>query len=327
MPIIKNVEEIRIQALENKVSSTGTGAAAGGELNQVILDADQITGETKYASDSSRADLVITNVDITSTQITNDIKLEMKDTQQNSDFEVYFDQQALIKQAASTTTTAQYFLRVGDGEATTVSPMGNIKIDITINHNGVNKVLTGITSTDGTYAGLVTAINAKLISEGLGSQYVVTLGDAFTQIETTKDVTSVNGNDILITSLAGVQFTKDALTFSVGTVNSNVANLIASNADVKSNSVVSTTKVESTITVDNVGRGSNGGEIIIGSTSNSVNSTGVERINVIVENSSVVHDISSTNNALKEITLKNGTVKGDFVLKNKAGYNASKDYN
>jgi len=88
MPIINNVEEIRVQALENGVNATSTN-------DVVILDADQITGETKYASDSSRADLVITNVDITSTQITNDIKLEMKDTQQNSDFAVYFDQTSL----------------------------------------------------------------------------------------------------------------------------------------------------------------------------------------------------------------------------------------
>ena len=306
MPTISGVETISIQALENSIAN-----------DTVTLDAENITGETHYRSDSSRADLVITNVDVTSTQITKDITLEMKDTQQNSDLEVYFNEADLKAAADTSETTAQYFLRVGDGEAT--PSIANVKIDITFDHNGNTSVLNDVTSTDGTYQGLADAVNTAILADAtLVGKYSAELGNAFTTISTTNDVVSVDGNDILITSLEGVVFTTTDLKFSIATVDSNVANLIVSNADVASSVVSTSSVVESDIILDNVGRSSNGGEVVVGSTSNSASSTGVRQINLIVENSSVVHDVSSTNSTLTDITLTNGTVKGDFVLTNAA---------
>lgn len=311
MPIINNVEEIRVQALENGVNATSTN-------DVVILDADQITGETKYASDSSRADLVITNVDITSTQITNDIKLEMKDTQQNSDFAVYFDQTSLKANPDKVVSSAQVIIQVADGAQVTgtTKPLANMTFDLSFTQDGKTYSFDNIESTDGTYTGLVTAIQVALAAKGL-TQYVVALGDTFSTF-TTEAGKSVNldytGNYVTITDSEGTAFSN--ITFAPEQKAGSAVAILLAQSNVNTDAVTTSDVIQSTITLDNVGRGSNGGEVIIGSTSASKSSTGVERINVIVENSSVVHDISSTNNALKEITLTNGTVKGNFVLTN-----------
>lgn len=311
MPIINNVEEIRVQALENGVNATVS-------TDVVTLDADQITGETKYASDSSRADLVITNVDITSTQITNDIKLEMKDTQQNSDLAVYFDQTSLKANPDKVVASAQVIIQVADGAQVTgtTAPLANMTFDLSFTQDGVVHSFQNIESTDGTYTGLVTAIQVALAAEGL-TQYVVALGDTFNTFTTTAGK-SVNldytANYVTITDSKGTAFSN--ITFAPEQKAGSEVAILLAQSNVNTDAVTTSDVIQSTITLDNVGRGSNGGEVIIGSTSASKSSTGVERINVIVENSSVVHDISSTNNALKEITLTNGTVKGDFVLTN-----------
>ena len=311
MPIINNVEEIRVQALENGVNATSTN-------DVVILDADQITGETKYASDSSRADLVITNVDITSTQITNDIKLEMKDTQQNSDLAVYFDQTSLKANPDKVVSSAQVIIQVADGAQVTgtTAPLANMTFDLSFTQDGKTYSFQNIESTNGTYAGLVTAIQVALAAEGL-TQYVVALSDTFSTFTTTagKSVDlDYTANYVTITDSKGTAFSN--ITFAPEQKAGSEVAILLAQSKVNTDAVTTSDLIQSTITLDNVGRGSNGGEVIIGSTSASKSSTGVQKINVIVENSSVVHDISSTNNALKEITLKNGTVKGDFVLTN-----------
>jgi len=305
MPVVDNVEEIRVQALEVTVVN-----------NTVVLDSDHITGENHYASDSSRADLVITNVDITDTQITNDITLEMKDTQQYSDLEVYFNETDLKAAPDVVAASAEFFIQVADGNAANIAtPIANIKFDLEFTQNGVTQSFTDLQSTDGTYAGLVTAIQVALIASGL-TGYTVELGDEFDVFETNSGDISLpyTGNFVTVNDDAGTAF--DSIAFTPSQLDPTELAVILAQSDVNSEVLTSSSVVESTIILDNVGRGSNGGEVVIGSTSNSDSSTGVEIINVIVENDSVVHDISSTNSTLDKITLTNGTVKGDFVLTN-----------
>lgn len=308
MPVINDVENIRVQALDNSIAN-----------DTVTLDADHITAEDHYASDSSRADLVVTNVDITSTQITNDITLEMKDTQQFSDFEVYFNQNDLKAAPDETVGSASVTIQVADGAQTDASnPIGNMTFDLSFKQEGSDEtyLFEDLESTDGTYAGLVTAIQVALAAEGL-TQFKVEIDGEFTEF-TTDSGKSVEldytGNYITITDSDKNEFTDINFT-PQQKAGSEVAILLAQ-SEVNAEATTISSIIESTITVDNVGRGSNGGEIVIGSTSSSNSSTGVERINVIVENSSVVSDISSTNDALDKITLTNGEVKGDFVLAN-----------
>jgi len=300
LPRLDNVEEVRVQALDD-----------------VTLDADHITAEVQYASDSSRADLIITNVDIEETQITQDIKLEMKDTQQFSDFEVYFNEQDLKAAPDVTVGSASVTIQVADGAqaSDTIAPLGNMTFDLSFTQGDASFSFDDIESTDGTYAGLVTAIQVAFAAEGL-TQYQVELDGEFTSFDTgTRSIDlDYTGSFITITDNNQNEFS-DINFAPQQKAGSEVAILLAQ-SEVNAEASTSTFMVESDITVDNVGRGSNGGEIIIGSTSASDSSTGIERINVIVENSSVIGDISSTNDALEHITLTNGTVKGDFVLTN-----------
>lgn len=300
MPRLNSVEEVRVEALED-----------------VTLDANHITDEVKYASVDSRSDLDVINVDINSTQITKDIKLEMKDTQQKSDFRVYFNEQDLKAKADEVAGSASVTIQVADGAqaSTTTAPLGNMTFDLSFTQGTQTFSFQDIESTDGTYAGLVTAIEVALAEKNL-TQYEVKLDGTFTSFDTgTKSIAlDYTGSFITITDSEKNEFT-DINFAPQQKAGSEVAILLAQ-SEVNAEAVTTSFVVESDITVDNVGRGSNGGEIVIGSTSSSNSSTGVERINVIVENSSVVSDISSTNDALKEITLTNGTVKGDFVLAN-----------
>lgn len=300
MPRLNSVEEVRVEALED-----------------VTLDANHITDEVKYASDSSRADLDIINVDINSTQITKDIKLEMKDTQQKSDFRVYFNEQDLKAKADEVAGSASVTIQVADGAqaSDTTAPLGNMTFDLSFTQGTQTFSFQDIESTDGTYAGLVTAIEVALAEANL-TQYTVKLDGTFTEFNTGSKSIDLDytGSFITITDSEKNEFT-DINFAPQQKAGSEVAILLAQ-SEVNAEAVTTSFVVESDITVDNVGRGSNGGEIVIGSTSSSASSTGVERINVIVERDSVISDISSTNDALKEITLTNGTVKGDFVLAN-----------
>jgi hypothetical protein len=300
LPRLNSVEEVRIQALED-----------------ITLDADHITGEEKFASDSSRADLVITNVDIESTQITKDLKLEMKDTQQFSDFEVYFNQNDLKAAPDVTVGSASVTLQVADGaQATgTTTPLVNMTFDLSFTQGTTSHSFEDIESTDGTYAGLVTAIQVALAAEGL-TQYAVVLDGEFTSFETGSASVDLNYTGSFITIRDNNQNEFSAISFAPQQKAGSAVAILLAQSEVNAEATTSSFLIESDITVDNVGRGSNGGEIVIGSTSNSDSSTGVARINVTVENSSVVSDISSTNDALQHITLTNGTVKGNFVLAN-----------
>jgi hypothetical protein len=67
--------------------------------------------------------------------------------------------------------------------------------------------------------------------------------------------------------------------------------------------------VTSTIVLDDVGRGSTGGDLVVGGLSIGDTSTsrGVERFEITMQDSSKLQTINSTNNALREVTIVNGT--------------------
>ena len=60
--------------------------------------------------------------------------------------------------------------------------------------------------------------------------------------------------------------------------------------------------------LDNVGRGSNGGDLVIGglSVGDTSDSKGVQRFDITVEDNSKLQTINSTNNTLREVYIVNG---------------------
>ncbi|MFT2099736.1 beta strand repeat-containing protein [Marinomonas sp. 2405UD66-6] len=300
-PILESVENIRIEALED-----------------VTLDADHIEEEEHYASDKSDADLVITNIDIESTEVTQDVTFEMKDTEQFSDLEAYFNEEDLVAEPDETSGSASVTIQVADGAQAvgTTTPLANMTFDMSFVQNGTTYSFEDIESTDGTYAGLVTAIETALSEDGL-TNYEVELDGEFTTFETDNADFDLNytGYYITITDTDGNEF--EDITFAPEQKAGSEVAILLAQSEVNAESTTTSFVVEADVIVDNVGRGSNGGEIIIGSTSSSDSSTGVNTINVIVRDSSVISDISSTNDALENITITNDEgYEGDFVLAN-----------
>lgn len=316
MPVITDVENIRIQALENGIAN-----------DLVILDTDRTTGEDLYASDKSRADLVITNVNIAADQITKDITIEMKSTQQNSDLAVYFNEADLKTAPDATTASAEFYIQVADGNAQdTTKPLDNIKFDLSFTQGTTTYTFTELSAIGGTYAGLVSTVEAALAEQGLVGYEVATGTDftAFTTDSGTDFGLDYTGKFVTVTDTNGVQF--DDVEFTPSQKSGTALAIILAQSEVDAEVVTVTSSVETTIILDDVGRSSNGGELIVGSTSASDSSTGIDIFNITVENSSVVHDISTTNGTMDKINLTNGTVKGDFVLTNAAYTNNVETY-
>jgi hypothetical protein len=316
MPVMANVEEIRIQALD--------AATVGTFDDGVTLDADRITGEEHYASDRSRGDLTITNVNLDADQITKDIVIEMKNTQQNSDMAVYFNEQDLIAAPAVTTQSAEFFIQVADGNAQDdTKPLDNIKFDLSFTQGTETHTFEGLSAVNGTYEGLVATIEAALAGKGL-TGYTVSLGNSFDSFTTdtgTSFPLDYTGYYVNVADNNGEPFTD--IEFTPSQKSGTTLAIILAQSEIDAASTTLTNRVETSIILDGVGRGSNGGELVVGSTSASASSTGIEVFNIVVEHDSVIHDISTTNDdgrtswdGFQTINLTNGTVKGDFVLTN-----------
>ncbi|WP_077530414.1 DUF4214 domain-containing protein [Vreelandella utahensis] len=309
MPRTEDVEELSLNALED-----------------VTLDADQVSGEQHYTSVDSRGDLIVNNVDIGSNQITKDITLEMKDTQQGSDLGVYFNEQDLKAAPDEVNQAAEFFIQVADGNAQDPEePLANVEFDLQFTQDGSTETFENLTSTDGTYQGLVEAVQTALTDAGL-TDYTVELGNEFNEFTTDNGQTfdlDYTGYSVNVTDDGGEPF--ENIEFTPTQKSGTELAIILAQSSIREEREVITNQVETTVVADGVGRGSDGGEIVVGSTSSSDSSTGIEVFNVTVENSSVVHDISTTNdgnsswNGFQELNLTNGDVKGDFVLTNTEG--------
>ena len=70
------------------------------------------------------------------------------------------------------------------------------------------------------------------------------------------------------------------------------------------------------IVLDGVGRGSMGGDLVVGglSVGDTSTSTGVDRFEITVNNNSKLQNITSTNETLKEVKLVNGTTNGNITV-------------
>lgn len=287
-----------------------------GSEGRVIVDVERMGGVTRFDSNGSRADVIIE--DVRTSLRTKDITIGMIGTDQgNVDYAVYFD-----RLRADSASVAQLTIELMDTRAASAgldplkdSPYNGFSFFV----NGSRVTLKDATpqSTDTAtfngaqnYAQLLAAIRSMLTTAGLSSQITADFGPDFTAIDTRSGISSTGRTIILSGSTAG------GVTLGVG-------NFIADDgvpADsglhtVQSTAVVSSTDlITSTVILDDVGRGSNGGDLVIGakSTGETSTSAGVARFEITVENTSALGIIASTNNALKEVDVGNGTVKGNL---------------
>lgn len=325
----KSVENvvIRAQSMDGHAGSTNAGSNGSNSDNniyteQVTVDADRMSGVNRWENNNSRADLVIEDVRIQASQITKDITIAMVDTDPGHvDFGVYFDQQSL--RAAAPGKNNSLTLTVGNQLENAkgfdaAKPLDNIPYtSVTFQLNGTAKVipldLTSVDTYDQMWTALETAFNTAKAADASLSGLTLTR--------------QVNGNTFF--SKDGLVRNADTYVLAVteGELSVPTGEGWKASGSLPSNNAFSATAeatplnitpdvVTSTIILDNVGRGSTGGDLVVGglSVGDTSTSKGVQKFDITVERSSKLQNINSTNNSLEHVIFKNGTVKGDVTV-------------
>lgn len=327
-PEIHNVEKVLFRA--QKADGASVGNLTGAEI-----DAEHISGMKVLGSENSRDTLKVEDVRIDSSSLTVHFG--------NSDpgavnFEVYFDPQHLKADDSRTIGTMNLKLidTLGALPATLPGGVGHDNPLWDNPYTGISFTLNGkaytldfgaynhdTTGTDApSYEGLVKQIQAAIDADpklsGLGLQ--VSVGnpfDAVVGIGTYSGMAVTGGREILIRTDQG-ELKGNTWIASNGLPSTNSTSATFEE-DVTSTCPLIRTDVE----LDNVGRvqwddaspclpdnsiyGSQAGDLVIGSMAGR---GGVERFDVTVDQGSWLSSMSSTNNALRMVTVKNGAIDG-----------------
>ena len=338
------------------VRAQSTGNDAGNENNlgegnsgasdeNVEIDAQRMEGTNWYESNNSRADLLIEDVRIEDDQITKDITVAMVSTDPgDADFGVYFDQHSLRKAAAETVTDGAILsleiMDLGSSELTgdplTDNPYGILNfslgsddivlvLDETLirDQRDINNVVT----TAATYDSLLLAIqNALTDADNLAAfpglaTVTAEFGAVFSKLNSDSGI-SYDGTTILLTNSGPDLFVEGS--WEANETVPAESNFWSNQDDSPPQSVTNDPLITSTIILDDVGRGSNGGDLVIGglSTGATSSSKGVEQFDITVERSSILGVINSTNNSLEEVYIVNGDTQGNLTVN---GNNSGED--
>lgn len=313
-----NVENVVIRAQAVSTDSTDNNTS---RTSEVQIDADSMQGVLRWENSNSRADLLIEDVRILDNQITRDITVAMVSTDPgNVDFGLYFDQHSL-RAAPVATSGATLRLQLMDTRANEstagVTPLLNNPYNgFQFDFNGVAvRVASEAIDQATTYPQLLAAIQAAVANTPGIQNFVVSLGANFTAADT-QTGTLLTGREIVLTNPGSGVIALNPLT-SGWLANAPVppdsglhTRILTAPAD------TTAFKITSTVILDDVGRGSTGGDLVIGGLSigDTSTSTGVERFEITVERNSKLQTINSTNNDLEEVTIVNGAVKGNLSV-------------
>lgn len=321
-PEISNVETVLFRA--QKADGTKVD-----NLTDAEIDAEHISGMKVLGSENSRDTLKVEDVRIDSTDLT--VRFSNSDPGKVG-FEVYFDPQHLKAEKSQTSGTliAQLIDTVGalpvasggqdnplwDNPYTGITFSLNGK-DYTLDFGSYNNNIDPTPTYEEFVDQIQAAIDADPALSGLGLQ--VSVGDEFDARVGIGDHkgTIVTGKQILIRTDQGELEGKTWIAKNgLPATNSTSATF---DDDVSTTCPLIQTNVE----LDNVGRvqwddaspclpdnsiyGSQAGDLVIGSMAGR---GGVERFDVTVDQGSWLSSMSSTNNALRMVTVKNGAIDG-----------------
>lgn len=295
-PITTNIEEVYIEALE-----------------YVVLDATRMENVEQYWANFGRGHMTFDNVSLQgdNLSITKDVTFGIRDTQFDTNFTAKFDSQSLIREATSQVNSS-LLVRIADVSTETPStPLANVDLNLSFDLGGETVTLENVQSTDGTYPGLALALRNALEEAGYD--------DVNVNLSTPYDTVTVAGNtvtlpftaqEILLTDPAGNAFSN--VNFTQAAIEP-VADgfLVAGNAQPQDPSSTSSL-IESNLVLDNAGRGSIAGDVVIGGGSNS--DLGVEQFNVRVNRSSEIESLTTTNDKLQNIVISSIGAAGSLYI-------------
>lgn len=307
-PETTSVETIAIRAQAHQ-SDSGDNNVAGPQ--RVKIDAERIVGAQRFESNNSRADVIIEDVRILPSQITKDITVAFVESDPGHvDYALYFDQYSLRNQVSNTSSINLQIMdtvAAAAGQAPLLnSNYGAFTFTVTI--GGVARVVTlgsqAIQDAQ-TYAQMAAAFQAALDAEFGPGVASATVGDNFTVVDPASRI-AVTGQNIVLTTNTAATFTTPAGSGWLATGTAPPLSNFYTNYF--TGSTASASLVTSTVILDDVGRGSTGGDLVIGglSTGDTSSSLGVQRFEIEVQDNSKLESMNSTNNTLREVTIKNG---------------------
>lgn len=338
--ITDSVEIVNIRSQANNSSgnngdnNVSAGGAADDNMNDNTIDAQDMRGVNQWWSVDARADLVIEDIRIDDDQITSDIAIGWSNADPSSrdsenysyvdkiDYEVYFSPESLRKAAdtASNVITLTVGNQVQTGAFDPANPLKDIpytNVAFDVNGQRVTLDLNLVDVT--TYDELWVAMQASLAAAKAKPEYSALLANV--------TITRSEGTDSFFSKDGVLRFADEyALTISNGTItpaavgwfaNGGLPSDNAFGANVElGDATVTSDLITSTVFLDNVGRESEAGDLVIGSMSTR---TGVERFEVTVLNNdntsgeytssgSWLGGMRSTNNFLREVVAVNGAL-------------------
>jgi hypothetical protein len=343
-PHTTSVEKLIVRAQADGLEAgDGDDADEGNENNlsnrNVEIDAQRMEGTDWYETNNSRADLLIEDVRIEDDQVTKDITVAMVSTDPGDiDFGVYFDQHSLRKEAAETVVDgailALEVMDIGSSELTGNSLTDNPYGILTFFLDGVEIPLVldpALIRDDADAVGGPFVATYTTLIQAVNDAIAGATGD-FPELT---GVSAAAGVDFsVVNSSSGLSYTGTTIvlsntgpeTFAEGTwvASEEVpadSNFHSSQDDTPPVSVTNDPLITSTIILDDVGRGSNGGDLVVGGLSTGLTSSsiGVEQFDITVERSSILGVINSTNNRLEEVFIVNGTVEGNLTVNGNNG--------
>jgi len=322
---------LETNSVENFVVRTQANAIDSNQNNMpnsVQIDAERMVGTDRYELNNGRADLIIEDVRIEraeaygddANQITKDITVAMVSTDPGDvDFGLYFDPASLVSQGDTQSgATLQLNLMSIEEVAKGNDPLTESPF------TQVTFVLDGTTffidlnPTDLTYADLLVTVNAgldalKLAADATSPIHGVTADLNGTFIGTQSGSgTQFTGQTILLTNSGSAEFAEGAW-LAAKTVPAD-SEFVQQQSLVQPDTTGSL--ITSTIILDDVGSGSNGGALVVGSmsTGETSNSQGVEQFDLLVDRDSRLTTINSTNNTLRVVTIVNQDNNDDTNL-------------
>ncbi len=307
----KGIENVLFR-VQNDQSDSGDNNIAG----VGIIDAERMKDVLNWENNNSRADLVIEDIRINDDQITKDITITMRETDPgNVDYGVYFDQNSLRNVSEN---ASQMNLRVLDTyavaqglDALKDSPYGAFTFYVSIDGGASTKVkLESQAMQDAqTLDEMVTAMQAAADAYFGAGAVTVTLGSAYT-VKDSVTGNDVTGNEIVVSAKSSAKIVFSTTEAGSGWLATDTVPAVSGlYTSFSTGGSVDTELVTSTVVLDYVGRGSMGGDLVIGglSVGDTSDSKGVQQFNITVEDDSELQTIQSTDNTLQVVNIVNGT--------------------
>jgi hypothetical protein len=309
-PRTTSVEKAIFRVQHDQTDSGDNNIAGTG-----IIDAERMSGTNIYEDNNSRADLVIEDVRIGASQKTKDITIIMRDTDPGAvDYAVYFDQNSLRNVSSSSSSINvrvldTYSVASGTAELKD-SPYGSFTFwyssDAGVTYTKVELASQAMQDAQ-SITDMVAALQIQADAAFGAGIVTVAKGGAYSVPDSVTGNT-VTSNEITLSTNAAISFdtTRAGSGWKATDTVPAISGLYTS---YNTTSASSTDLVTSTVILDHVGRGSNGGDLIIGGLSTGATSAsrGVQQFDITVQDSSKLSNILSTNNTLQVVNIVNGT--------------------